>query len=232
MNFLEFMSNLRQWGMEYFGKYYGPYRAKVKSNRDPQGIGRIRVSCPRALIQDSPWILPMMHGAGSSSGEFWPPEPGDTVWVFFDNGNPETPGSYIGGWFTQGDLHEDIAPTAGESPMKRGWVSPGGHRVILDDTKDKKAITITTEAGSKITLDDTDGGESILIRHKNGKIVKITTEGKVKMGAEDGTFEPMLRGSTVKEWLVTHTHPHAWGPTGPAVQAFPVDGLSDDTETS
>lgn len=252
MSFIEFMVDLRQWGLEYFGKYYGPYRARVLSNADPHAIGRIRVECKRARLADSPWILPMMQGAGAHSGEFWPPEKGDLVWIYFDNGNPETPACYHGGWFASGDLDKDqegselpgevdkgettakpgLRPEPGKPPVKRGWMSPGGHRVVLDDTAWKKNITITTNGNCKIILDDEKGKECITIEHPNGKILKITAEGKVKVGNRDGSFEPMMRGSTVKKYLEAHTHPHAYGPTGPPMQPFPPKGLSEDSETS
>jgi uncharacterized protein involved in type VI secretion and phage assembly len=228
----DFLAELRHWGLESFDKYYGPYKAIVISNKDPQGIGRIQVSCPRANITTSHWILPMLEGAGRKSGSFWPPEPEDTVFVFFDNGDAQNPLCYMGGWYAQNEIDDDLAPTPGEAPLKRGWQSPGGHKVILDDTQQHENVTIKTFGGHEIVLDDANGGEEITIRHKNGKIFQITSGGKVRMGDESGSFEPMLRGTTVKQWLITHKHPHAMGPTGIPIDPFPVDGLSDDSETS
>lgn len=210
-----FVANLMQYGLEYFGLYYGPYQAKVIDNKDPEARGRIRVSCPRAMLSslNDEWVLPMMAGVGTGTraGAFWPPEIGDWVWVFFNNGNPLTPASYAGGWYGVDELHADIAPTADVSPTKKGLVTPSGHSVIVND-------------------DSEDG--SITVRHRDGMVVRLTNDGKVQVGNGDGSFEPMLRGSTVKQWLESHTHSHAWGPTGPPIQPFPANGLSGDSETS
>ena len=211
--FREFLENLKTTGLEFFGLFYGPYRAIVEDTADPQGLGRIQVSCPRARLSglNGIWILPMMAGAGLHSGVFWPPEEAETVWVFFDNGKFSEPACYIGGWWAKEEIHEDLAPTKGEAPTKRGLMTESGHRLVFDDAE---------------------GDESITIEHKNGQIFQITSDGKVKAGKKDGSFEPMLRGETVKIYLEGHTHPHSWGPTGPPIQPFPLKGLSDDTETS
>ena len=227
-----FVEDLRRWGLELFGKYYGPYKAIVLSNKDPLGIGRIQVKCPRARIERTNWLMPMMQGAGQKSGLFWPPEPNDGVFIFFDNGDAQNPMCYGGGWYGDGDLADDIKVDKGTPPLKRGMVSPGGHQVILDDTQNDESISIKTFGGHEIILSDDSGGESILIRHKSGKMMQITSGGKVKMGDENGQFEPMFKAKTVKMWLETHNHGHALGPTSPPIQPFPPLGLSSDVENS
>ena len=211
--FQEFLRNLMRFGLEYWRRYYGPYRAKVINNKDPEGMGRIIVECLRARLPEgnANWVLPMMNGAGNEYGVFWPPEEGDFVWVFFDNGDPTVPSCYLGGWYAPEEVDDEFLPEDDGTVNKRGFKTKGGHRIILDDS---------------------DGTEKITIRHKDGTIVQWTEDNKVKMGAEDGSFEPMMKGTTVKQWLETHTHPHSWGPTGAPIQPFPAGGLSDDTETS
>jgi hypothetical protein len=214
ISFSEFLEKLMRLGLEYFRRYYGPYRARVISNVDPENRGRVLVECPRARLlapdpsSASTWALPMMAGAGPGHGEFWPPEKGSVVWVFFDNGDPTAPLCYLGGWYVHGKLDDDIKPKG--APVKRGWVTPGGNKIILDDTSGSETITIT---------------------QKDGKIIKITGS-KISVGTKDGSFEPMMKGNTVKQWLETHTHPHSWGPTGAPIQPFPPAGLSKDTETT
>jgi hypothetical protein len=211
--FREFLANLRMFGMEYFRRYYGPYRARVEDNADPLGLGRIQISCPRARITalNGVWILPMAAGAGDTAGVFWPPAEGETVWVFFDNGDFNEPMCYMGGWFATDEIPDYLKPEDGESPTKRGLMTLGGHRLVFEDKE---------------------GEEDITIEHKNGQVFQITSDGKVKAGKKDGSFEPMMKGTTVKQYLEGHTHPHSWGPTGPPIQPFPPKGLSDDTETS
>jgi len=207
----EFLEYLVRFGLEYYRRYYGPYRAKVITNKDPEGLGRIIVEVPRARVpkENGEWVLPMMQGAGKQTGFFWPPEEGDYVFVFFDNGDPRKILGYLGGWFAGGEVHTKLTPEQDGSPKKRGFSTPGGHLIAFSDK---------------------DGEEEITIRHKSGSIVKLTSDGKVQAGKEDGSFEPMMKGNTVKQWLTSHTHPHAWGPTGPPIQPFPANGLSDDVE--
>lgn len=212
-DFRSFVADLRMYGLELFGLYYGPYRARVVDNSDPDSLGRVQVDCRRARLTglNGVWILPMMNGAGDSSGVFWPPEEGETVWLFFDNGNFHEPMCYMGGWYASDEIPSYMRPEAGEAPTKRGMMTLGGHRLIFEDKE---------------------GEESITIEHKDGQIFQITSDGKVKVGDKTGSFEPMMRGSTVKAYLESHTHTHSWGPTGPPIQPFPPEGLSDDTETS
>lgn len=211
--FEEFIDNLMRFGAEYYRLYYGPYRAKVITNKDPEGAGRILVECPRARLpaRNAQWALPMMHGAGKQHGIFWPPEDGDFVFIFFDNGDPRNPLCYMGGWYDPGEIHPEFKQKSDGTPQKRGFRTPGGHLIALSDEDDK---------------------EKILIRHKDGTAIEWTSDNKVKIGKEDGSFEPMLKGSTVKKWLENHSHGHSWGPTGPPLQPFPLDGLSDDVEGS
>jgi len=209
--FDEFLSNLFRHGLEYFRRYHGPYKCIVETNRDPAGLGRVIVSCPRARLPEGNgrWVFPMMYGAGKECGIFWPPEDGEYVFVFFENGDPTKPLGYMGGWYANDEVHKELTPEADGRPKKRGFRTPGGHLISLQDVS---------------------GEEKILIRHKDGTIVEWTDDKKVKIGKEGGPFEPMMKGTTVKAYLEGHTHPHSWGPTGPPIQPFPPKGLSEDVE--
>lgn len=210
MKFGEFLDQLYRLGLEYFRRYYGPYRATVVNNDDPEFRGRVMVECPRAKLSknNGHWIMPM-ESSGPKHGQFWPPEIGAVVWIFFDNGDPSVPLCYTGGWYPKGKVAASLTPEAG-GPKARGWTTPAGHEIVLSDK---------------------DGEEQITIMHKDGLIVKVTSD-KVSVGAANGDFEPMMRGKAVKTYLENHTHSHSWGPTGVPIQPFPSDGLSDDTETS
>lgn len=209
----EFLDYLVRFGLEYYRRYYGPYRARVISNKDPEGLGRITVEVPRAKLHqlNAKWVFPMMHGAGKEHGIFWPPEENDYVFVFFDNGDPERPLGYMGGWYAEKEVHSELSPEDDGSIKKRGFRTPGGHLIVMSDVN---------------------GKEKVLIRHKDGTAIEWTDDKKVKIGKESGSFEPMFKASTVKQWLESHTHPHSWGPTGPPIQPFPPKGLSDDVENS
>ena len=209
----DFMENIMRMGLEYYRRFHGPYRAEVISNQDPESIGRILIECPRAKFgkDNANWVYPMMAGAGKSRGFFWPPEKGDYVWVFFDNGDPTHPATYMGGWFAPDEVDEAFDTDDDAIPRRRGFQTPGGHRVVLDDTTDVERITI---------------------EHKDGTIIQWTEDKTIKLGKKDGSFEPLVRGNAWKRWAETHTHPHSWGPTLPPTEPIPSDVLSSDTETS
>lgn len=212
-DFRSFIEHLYRYGLEFFRRYHGPYRALVVNNQDPEGLGRIIVECPRARLSsdNAVWALPMMNGAGDKYGFFWPPEEGDYVWVFFENGDPESPLCYMGGWYASDEVDDTVAPEDDGVPKKRGFRTKGGHAIILDDN---------------------DGAEKITIRHKDGTVVQWTDDNKVRVGNEDGSFEPLVKGSALKQYIDSHTHPHSWGPTGPPTSPLPNSALSNDTETS
>jgi hypothetical protein len=117
----------------------------------------------------------------------------------------------MGGWYAEKEVHKELSPETDGSIKKRGFRTPGGHLIAMSDVG---------------------GKEKILIRHKDGTVVEWTDDKKVKIGKENGSYEPMFKASTVKQWLESHTHPHSWGPTGPPIQPFPPKGLSDDVENS
>lgn len=84
---------------------HGPYVGTVESNKDPEKLGRVKVSVPHVFgipdtatggvgINDLPWAIPAglpAGGSAQSGGVDWLPEPGDQVLVFFLDGEPEKP---------------------------------------------------------------------------------------------------------------------------------------------
>lgn len=65
----------------------GLYRALVTDSRDPENLGRVKVSIP-AVTGDRPseWIYPVVN-----SGYVVKPTAGDQVWVMFEAGDAENP---------------------------------------------------------------------------------------------------------------------------------------------
>ena len=182
------------------------------SKKDPENIGRIIVECKRAKFgpENANWVLPMAYGAGAG-GIYWPPEENTYVWIFFDNGDQTVPLSYMGGWWKPDGMDPEFQADADGSPQRRGFSTPAGHVICLDDT---------------------DGKEKITIRHTDGTIIEWTDDNKIRVGKDGGSFEPLVRGKAWKQWAETHTHPHSWGTTLPPTEPIPPDVLSDDTEIS
>jgi len=98
--FERFLENIRQFGLEYYGRYYGTYRGIVVSNIDETNRGLIFVSVPAISGDDvlAYEAFPKMPFAGADHGMFFPPEEGETIYVQFENGGPQFP-IYEGGWW-------------------------------------------------------------------------------------------------------------------------------------
>ena len=73
-------------------KYFGKYRGKVVSYRDPNNLGRLRVTVPEVLGENTKvWALPCVSFAGPKVGFFALPPVGANVWVEFAAGDPSDP---------------------------------------------------------------------------------------------------------------------------------------------
>lgn len=139
-----------RYGLEYvFQRYYGLYRGEVVDSADPEKRGRVRVLVPSVHRDTAPkdaWFEPVFLGAGGGRGTFWPPEPGDSVRVSFDNGDPQVPGIYLGGWYGEPNGKPDLPTAVGYGPTglpeRRGFVTRGGHSLVLDDTQGQEGVRL------------------------------------------------------------------------------------------
>ena len=268
-DFMSFFENLVQYGLEYFRKCYGVYRAEVVDTKDPEKRGRIRIMCPE-VGHSAPlevWVDPVFPGAGPDFGMFWPPLEGDFVWVMFDAGDPSKPKAYFGGWFgAPGDSSEipEEFSYDGDLPDRRGIKSFSGHSLTFDDADNVLRLRWNNDAGTQLefqqdgTLEVVSGGSSLRLESsgkleiqdssgnkitmENGKIsisgvnsVEITG-GSVNIRSADVTVgeglspEPIPKGQTLVQWLLTHTHGSAVGPTTPPLVPLPPTTLSGSSK--
>lgn len=144
---MSLIADIMRFGLETVAKrYYGVYRGTVVDTRDPDQRGRVRVLVPYVSDEDPPddyWFEPVMAGAGGGRGSFWPPEIGDSVRVTFEEGDVEKPGVYFGGWYGSPDGKSEVPTALGYSdgqPERRGFVTRGGHMLVLDDTVGQESI--------------------------------------------------------------------------------------------
>lgn len=146
-------------------RVYEPVIAVVTDNKDPSKLGRVKVKVPILSDQDSTFWAPIvMMGAGKNRGWFFIPEVDDEVLVLFEHGDMDRP-------IVVGAL----------------W---GGKDKPSDNNKDGKnqRRVIKSRAGSKVTLDDTQGKEKFVLEDGKGK-ARITfdvAENKIVFEALDG----------------------------------------------
>ena len=80
--------------------YFGKYRAKVVDINDPEKRARIQVLCPKVLGDyRSNWCEPCSPFAYDGGGDLSLPKVGETVWVEFEEGDPNKP-IYVGNWWS------------------------------------------------------------------------------------------------------------------------------------
>lgn len=150
--------------------YYGKYRGMVTNNIDPDGVGRVQVSCPTVLGTGTlAWAMPSVPLSGMTSGIFCVPIIGSKVWVEFEGGDTSYP-IYSGGFW---GLRAEVPPTAAsgnpvspsiilqtslqnmisisDMPAAAGGImikSTTGAMIMVNDV----GITITNGKGATITM--------------------------------------------------------------------------------
>jgi hypothetical protein len=99
-------------------RFFGKYRGTVRENEDPLLQGRLLVSVPDVLgLFSSSWALPCMPMAGPLMGVFTRPIIGATVWVEFEQGDPDRP-IWVGGFWAPGEMSVIAdAATAATPPL-------------------------------------------------------------------------------------------------------------------
>ena len=192
-DFNYFLEMFTRHGAESVSRFYGPQRAVVERVDDPEERGRIQAHIahvhPDQRLDE--WIDPMFATAGDSRGEFWPPDIGDRIWVLFENGDPDRPIGYIGGWYSdRAPLPSEFAyQKSGDTvsgPVRRGWVTRAGHRLIFDDTVGSERLSLswhqpsqedTSRTNRSITSDRDSGLTSTLDFKSNGSIEIVNSAG-------------------------------------------------------
>ncbi|KAF5420501.1 MAG: phage tail protein [Candidatus Methanomarinus sp.] len=139
----------------------------VTNNKDPDGMGRIKVTFPTLSDDDeSFWARMSTLMAGKDRGSFFLPEVEDEVLVAFGHGDIDDP--YIIGALWNGVDTPPETNSDGKNNIRK-IKSRSGHEIILNDEKQKEKLEIHTNKGHTITLDDSAGAEKISIIDKTEK---------------------------------------------------------------
>jgi uncharacterized protein involved in type VI secretion and phage assembly len=123
------------------GRVTGPVVGIVSDNRDPDGLGRVRVRFPSLSDgAESNWARVASPMAGSERGLFFLPEVDDEVLVAFEHCDPRRP-IVIGSLWNGVDLPPETNAD-GENKV-RLLRSRAGHELRFEDGDDAQAITLT-----------------------------------------------------------------------------------------
>lgn len=163
-------------------KYTSRSKAVVMDNRDPLNRGRIIVDHP--LLGNTVWIDYIRE-----PGTFSVPSIGDVVFIECDSGTYEFP--VASGIVTRGEDANPRLPSKfkRDIPTNRGWFTPGGHSLELDDgvatitdnpndtqfTTAQRGIRVTSRANNRIhIIEDSDAGQQyILLQDAGGNLIKL-----------------------------------------------------------
>jgi hypothetical protein len=185
----DFLRDINHFGLEWFRKYYGLYRAIIKSNEDPEKRGRVQILCAEAGHKDEvyprDWVDPILPTAGPSRGSFVAPQVGDWIWVTFAQGNPAWPVGYIGSYFGGKEMPPEFAYT-NKKPETQGIITRGGHTLVMSDTPGEEKVTLSWHqpdawpTNPQETPDRTKGKSSSMVFKPDGSI-ETTSSDKAKI---------------------------------------------------
>ena len=147
----------------------GLYVGHVTDVKDPDKVGRIKVSVPAVFGDDSPqcdaWARPCLP-----YGHFTIPAAGDRVWVAFEDGDPAAP-VWLGCWYANGHAPDDAANAS--PPVKRLVISQSGHKLLLDDTSGSELVRLEDQAGSYVEL----SSSHLRLQFKSGPSLELSASG-------------------------------------------------------
>jgi len=122
--------------------------ATVSRIDDPDRLGRICAALPSYSQVETDWMGVVAPGAGAGKGLLSLPDIGDHVLVVFPNENLEH-GVVVGGLFGA-QAPPDQAGIEKGKVRRFTLVTPGGQRVLLDDSR--KSVRVENSAGSYVEL--------------------------------------------------------------------------------
>ncbi len=155
--------------------------AIVRDNEDPESLARVQVSYPWADTDEAYWARLATEMTGEEYGTYFLPDVGDEVLVGFENGDRRQP--YVVGslWTPERSPPED---NGGDNDIK-AIETRDGHRIEFDDGEDG-GVTVETNAGQEVVLDDTEGAETVSIEDADGNSVELDgPDGTVTVSARD-----------------------------------------------
>jgi uncharacterized protein involved in type VI secretion and phage assembly len=166
-------------------RFYGVAFAVVTNNKDPDGMGRVKVKLPwMADDAETDWARIVAPMAGAGRGMYFLPEVDDEVLVAFEHGNPESP--YVLGALWNGKDKPPENNNDGKNDF-RTIKSRSGHVIRLTDTKD----------AGKIEIADSSGKNSIVISTKDNSIT-ITADKDVTIKSTNGKLTLSGKGVEIK----------------------------------
>ncbi len=185
-------------GMNGGGAPEGVVVGIVTNNKDPQGLGRVKVKFPwLSAEEESNWARLSSPMAGNDRGLFILPEVNDEVLVMFEQGDVNHP--YVIGSLWNGTdkppLSADQAVDGSGNVVRRILKTTAGHTITLDESEDSPGIQIVDKTGNnKIIIDSKDNKLSVNI---DGDVA-LEAKGAITFKTSTGDFTIECSNFTVK----------------------------------
>lgn len=175
-------------------KIYGVVTALVTNTKDPDKRGRVKIKygwLGEAKTAESNWARVATFMAGNDRGAHFLPEVDDEVLVCFEHGNINHP-YIIGALYNSTDKVVEKNEN-GENNL-RIIKSRSGHKITLDDTKDKEKMIIEDKSNNRsITFDVKENKIDIKNDEDKGTItidakgdITIDSEAKITIKSSSG----------------------------------------------
>lgn len=161
------------WG----GLFHGVYPALVVDIKDPDSQGRVKVKLP--WLTDSAgaacelWARLATLMAGNNRGTWFIPDNNDEVLVAFEAGDARRP--YVLGALWNGQDQAPESMDGSGNNYRKVIRSRNGVKVTLDDQDGQEQLVLETPGGQKVTLKD--GPGAIEIVDSNGNSIKLESAG-------------------------------------------------------
>lgn len=182
---------------------YGVVIGIVTNNRDPKGMGRVKVKFPWLEDgEESNWARIASPAAGNGRGTYWIPEVNDEVLVAFEHGSINRPYVLGGLWSGQDKPPLDIneAVSGDGRVQKFVWKSRSGHTIIIDDSDSGAGISICDKTGKNMLV--IDSMKNALKVSASGDITieaqgKVTIKGTAGVDIQGSPGQVNVKGTTV-----------------------------------
>ncbi len=159
------------------GRWYGVYPALVSDINDPDKMGRVKVTLPWSPDTGSgryeAWARVATLMGGSNRGTWLIPDANDEVLIVFEGGDPRRP-YVIGGLWNGNDKPPETMDDSGKN-FKKVLRSRNGVKITLDDNDGRESLVLETPGGQKATFKD--GPGSVEIADSNGNSIKLESGG-------------------------------------------------------
>lgn len=157
-------------------RLYGVYPAQVTNLADPDQQGRVKVRLPWSPDNNGGsyevWARLVVPMAGNNRGTWFIPDVDDEVLVQFEAGDPRRP--YVMGALWNGRDAPPETMDGAQNNYLKSIVSRRNIRITLDDTEGQETLTLKTPQQSIVI---NDGGRSIEVQDTNGNSMKLDASG-------------------------------------------------------